>query len=120
VGSAASLIARLGAQVALEPPVDTDRERLARLARLWKIELDYQQLNRELGLEHYEGRSWLWCCHRMLDRPQPNLPTPQSISTASDGGFPGVEMSCAQLLSCSHHARFWCGLSRAKSHTDET
>ena len=41
-------------------PPDTKPERLARLARLrWKIELDYKQLKGELGLDHYEGRSWL-------------------------------------------------------------
>jgi SRSO17 transposase len=38
---------------------DTQRERLARLARLrWTIELDYRQLKGELGLDHYEGRSY--------------------------------------------------------------
>jgi len=38
---------------------DTDPERLARLARLrWTIELDYRQLKGELGLDHYEGRSY--------------------------------------------------------------
>jgi SRSO17 transposase len=40
-------------------PADTPRERLARLARLrWTIELDYRQLKGELGLDHYEGRSY--------------------------------------------------------------
>ncbi|MGH7041861.1 MAG: IS701 family transposase [Acetobacteraceae bacterium] len=40
-------------------PADTDPERLARLARLrWIIELDYRQLKGELGLDHYEGRSY--------------------------------------------------------------
>ncbi|MEX2107287.1 MAG: IS701 family transposase, partial [Solirubrobacterales bacterium] len=49
-------------------PADTDPERLARLARLrWKIELDYKQLKGELGLDHYEGRSWLgWHHHTAL------------------------------------------------------
>lgn len=49
-------------------PADTKPERLARLARLrWKIELDYKQLKRELGLDHYEGRSWLgWYHHTAL------------------------------------------------------
>ncbi len=38
---------------------DESRERLARLARLrWTIELDYRQLKGELGLDHYEGRSY--------------------------------------------------------------
>ncbi|HEU0127181.1 MAG TPA: IS701 family transposase [Pseudonocardiaceae bacterium] len=49
-------------------PADTQPERLARLARLrWKIELDYKQLKGELGLDHYEGRSWLgWHHHTAL------------------------------------------------------
>jgi SRSO17 transposase len=49
-------------------PEDAEPERLARLARLrWKIELDYKQLKGELGLDHYEGRSWLgWHHHTAL------------------------------------------------------
>jgi SRSO17 transposase len=40
------------------------RERLARLARLrWTIELEYRQLKGELGLDHYEGRSYLGFHH---------------------------------------------------------
>ena len=40
-------------------PADVHRERLARLARLrWTVELDYRQLKGELGLDHYEGRSY--------------------------------------------------------------
>jgi SRSO17 transposase len=47
---------------------DTEPERLARLARMrWKMELDYKQLKGELGLDHYEGRSWLgWYHHTAL------------------------------------------------------
>jgi SRSO17 transposase len=45
-------------------PADTTAERLARLARLrWTIELDYRQLKGELGLDHYEGRSYLGFHH---------------------------------------------------------
>ena len=49
-------------------PADSEPERLARLARLrWKIELDYKQLKGELGLDHYEGRSYLgWHHHTAL------------------------------------------------------
>jgi len=49
-------------------PAEVEPERLARLARLrWKIELDYKQLKGELGLDHYEGRSWLgWYHHTAL------------------------------------------------------
>jgi SRSO17 transposase len=49
-------------------PASTKPSRLAHLARLrWKIELDYRQLKGELGLDHYEGRSWLgWYHHTAL------------------------------------------------------
>jgi SRSO17 transposase len=49
-------------------PADAPLEQLARLARMrWKMELDYKQLKGELGLDHYEGRSWLgWYHHTAL------------------------------------------------------
>src|SRR3954471_13968599 len=40
-------------------PEDIPFDRLVALAKLrWRIERDYQELKQELGLEHYEGRSW--------------------------------------------------------------
>ena len=69
-------------------PADTEPERLARLARLrWMIELDYKQLKGELGLDHYEGRSYLGFHHHCtlvtaahgfltLERADPNHPWP--------------------------------------------
>jgi SRSO17 transposase len=69
-------------------PPDTPRERLARLARLrWTIELDYRQLKGELGLDHYEGRSYagfhhhcalVTCAHAFLtlERLNPKAPRP--------------------------------------------
>jgi SRSO17 transposase len=69
-------------------PGDESRERLARLARLrWTIELDYRQLKGELGLDHYEGRSYLGfhhhcalvtCAHAFLtlERLCPKAPRP--------------------------------------------
>jgi SRSO17 transposase len=69
-------------------PADTSPERLARLARLrWMIELDYKQLKGELGLDHYEGRSWLGFHHHCalvsaahgfltLERQNPNRRRP--------------------------------------------
>ena len=49
-------------------PAEAEPERLARLARLrWTIELDYKQLKGELGLDHYEGRSYIgWHHHTAL------------------------------------------------------
>jgi SRSO17 transposase len=67
-------------------PADSEPEQLAKLARLrWKIELDYKQLKGELGLDHYEGRSYLgWYHHTALvtaahgfltlERQNPNHP----------------------------------------------
>jgi SRSO17 transposase len=67
-------------------PADSTPERLARLARLrWVIELDYRQLKGELGLDHYEGRSYLGFHHHCaivtaahgfltLERLDPNRP----------------------------------------------
>jgi SRSO17 transposase len=69
-------------------PEAESRERLARLARLrWTIELDYRQLKGELGLDHYEGRSYLGfhhhcalvtCAHAFLtlERLDPKAPRP--------------------------------------------
>ena len=40
-------------------PYDITFERLVDLAKLrWRIERDYQELKQELGLGHFEGRSW--------------------------------------------------------------
>jgi len=69
-------------------PADTQHARLARLARLrWMIELDYRQLKGELGLDHYEGRSYLGFHHHCalviaaqgfltLERQNPNRQRP--------------------------------------------
>jgi SRSO17 transposase len=38
---------------------DLSLQRLVQLAKLrWRVEQNYQQLNEELGLDHYEGRGW--------------------------------------------------------------
>ena len=67
---------------------DEPLERLARLARLrWTVELDYRQLKGELGLDHYEGRSYrgfhhhtalVTCAHAFLteERLRPSLQRP--------------------------------------------
>jgi SRSO17 transposase len=69
-------------------PADTAPQRLAALARLrWTIELDYRQLKGELGLDHYEGRSYLGFHHHCaivtaahgfltLERQNPNRQRP--------------------------------------------
>jgi SRSO17 transposase len=45
-------------------PADVELEELVRLAKLrWRVERDFQELKDELGLDHYEGRSWLGFHH---------------------------------------------------------
>jgi SRSO17 transposase len=45
-------------------PADTPTRDLVRLIKLrWRIERDYQELKGELGLDHFEGRTWLGFHH---------------------------------------------------------
>lgn len=47
-------------------PPTTPLRRLVRWAKTrWRIEQDYRQAKRELGLDHYEGRSWLGWHHHV-------------------------------------------------------
>jgi SRSO17 transposase len=40
-------------------PEDATSEELVRLAKVrWRVERDYEELKDEIGLDHYEGRSW--------------------------------------------------------------
>jgi SRSO17 transposase len=40
-------------------PADTSLRKLVRLTRLrWRVERDYQELKGEIGLDHFEGRTW--------------------------------------------------------------
>jgi SRSO17 transposase len=40
-------------------PKDTSTRAVVRLAKLrWRVERDYQEMKQEIGLDHFEGRSW--------------------------------------------------------------
>jgi SRSO17 transposase len=40
-------------------PANTSMKRLVQLAKLrWRVERDYQEMKGELGLDHFEGRTW--------------------------------------------------------------
>jgi len=49
-------------------PADTSVRTLVRLAKLrWRVERDYQEMKGELGLDHFEGRTWPgWQHHAVL------------------------------------------------------
>ena len=47
-------------------PEDTPLPELVRLAKIrWRIEHDYRELKTGLGLDHFEGRSWLGWHHHV-------------------------------------------------------
>ena len=74
-------------------PADTEPERLARLARLrWKVELDYRELKDELGLDHYEGRSYLGWHHHTALVTAATVSSPWSAFAQKPGGRP--DTSC--------------------------
>lgn len=47
-------------------PADTNLRALVRMAKLrWRVERDYQEMKGELGLDHFEGRSWRGLHHHL-------------------------------------------------------
>ncbi len=90
---------------------DEPRERLTRLARLrWTIELDYRQLKGELGLDHYEGRSYRRlppphrARHLRARLPHPGAPAPES--PAAGLTLPQAVLLLQPVLRC------WAGRCR--------
>ena len=48
-------------------PATTPKQRLVYLAKVrWRIEQDYQEMKGELGLDHFEGRSWRGFHHHVV------------------------------------------------------
>lgn len=51
--------------VASNPDLVSAKEALLEARERWKVEQGYQQLKEELGLDHYEGRSWRGLHHHI-------------------------------------------------------
>lgn len=100
-------------------PTDTSIKRLVRLAKLrWRIERDYQEMKGELGLDHFEGRTWRGfhhhaalcaAAHAFLALRRALSPPEQDSLDASNGEAP-PPASCASpaalvpTLRAAHHA----------------
>ena len=56
-------------------PADTPIATLVRLAKIrWRIEHDYRELKTGVGLDHFEGRSWIGWHHHATGHRRPRLP----------------------------------------------
>ena len=98
-------------------PAETSIKRLVRLAKLrWRIERDYQEMKGELGLDHFEGRTWRGfhhhaalcaAAHAFLALRRALFPPEQDSVDASTGATspPASGASPAALVSTLRPAR---------------
>lgn len=72
-------------------PEDTPIETLVRLGKIrWRIEHDYRELKHGLGLDHFEGRSWLgWHHHTVLVTAAHLFVTQQRLAADPKAGAAG-------------------------------
>ena len=79
-------------------PGDTALRKLVRLWKLrWRVERDYQEMKQEVGLDHFEGRSWRGFHHHatlcavahafLALRRALFPPEDDSLDAAADGGM---------------------------------
>lgn len=104
-------------------PAKTTVKRLVYLAKLrWRIERDYQEMKGELGLDHFEGRTWrgfhhhvalvaaahaFLTLHRVIFSPEdPEAESTASRARADHPGIPSVATSgLASLAGSLSHVR---------------
>lgn len=99
---------------------DTAIEELVRCAKLrWRVERDYQEMKQEIGLDHFEGRTWrgfhhhaTLCAvaHGFLALRRALFPPEQSEVDARDGaevssaGAPALGGDVSALLPTGHNS----------------
>jgi len=91
-------------------PANTTRKRLVYLAKLrWRIERDYQEMKSQLGLDHFEGRTWrgfhhhvalVSAAHAFLTLSRASFPPEQH---EEEGDLPGLPSRTAD--SAAAHGR---------------
>jgi len=79
-------------------PKNTSLRTLVRFAKLrWRVERDYQEMKQEIGLDHFEGRSWRGfhhhgalcaAAHGFLALRRALFPPEQDQMVAADGASP--------------------------------
>jgi SRSO17 transposase len=96
-------------------PASTSLRELVRQAKLrWRVERDYQEMKGELGLDHFEGRTWLGFHHhaalcaaahaflalrRALFPPEPKLVDAADGSAPPPGGPPPTSTGVSAMPS---------------------
>ena len=103
-------------------------KRLAGLAReRWRVEQDYRELKDELGLDHFEGRSWpgwhhhvaLTCLAHLFLQTQRRPATRATQKKPGPGGRPGKPAADApppaRRFSCGDHATAVLGATPAST-----
>src|SRR5206468_7212402 len=91
-------------------PSKTSLPALARLAKLrWPVERDYQEMKQEIGLDHFEGRSWRGfhhhgalcaAAHGFLALRRAPFPPEQDQMDPADGSPPSATVLLRWLGSC--------------------
>ncbi|HEY0787576.1 MAG TPA: IS701 family transposase [Thermoanaerobaculia bacterium] len=113
-------------------PADTPVKRLVHLAKLrWRVERDYQEMKGELGLDHFEGRTWRGFHHhaalcaaahvflalrRALFPPEPDLLDTPARSAAS-AARAAAAAAVVSAVRSADHAR--AATERSLSHVIE-
>lgn len=90
-------------------PESTPIKRLVRLVKLrWRVERDYQELKGEIGLDHFEGRTWRGFHHHatlcavahgfLALRRALFPPEPQALDVAASASSPATDPAAASWM----------------------